>query len=43
LVAEPILRGQRQRKKINHLCVLRVSAVKYFPFDFHRFEAKLRW
>jgi hypothetical protein len=31
-----------KEKKINHLCNLRASAVKYVPFDFHRFEAELR-
>jgi len=31
-----------KEKKINHLCVLCDFAVKYVPFDFHRFEAKLR-
>jgi len=34
--------SQRQRKKMNHLCGLCASAVKYLPFDFDRFEAKLR-
>jgi hypothetical protein len=31
-----------KEKKINHLCDLCGSAVKYVPFDLHRFEAELR-
>jgi len=31
-----------QRKKMDYLCALCGSAVKHFPFDFHRFEAELR-
>jgi hypothetical protein len=31
-----------KEKKINHLCALCDFAVKYVPFDLHRFEATLR-